>query len=335
MKIVFFETMPGEREAFQRLLPPGHDVSFFEKKLIDDGSLIAQAEDADIISVFVNCDVSATVMDRFPSLKLIATRSMGYDHIDLDHATTKGIKVTNVTTYAAHPVAEFTFALLLAIGRHIATAYERVREETDFDVREYRGITLYGKTLGVIGTGRIGEQVIRIAQGFGMQVMAFDAFPNDALAQEIGFLYLPLDDVLARADVITLHLPYSQDTHHILNTNAFLRMKKGTYLVNTARGELIDSKALLAALEDGTIAGAGLDVLEEEDLLKKGTASVLDGQNDVDHTATAINHLLIDHPRALVTPHIAFSTDAALQEIERATAESIATFIAGIEQRYL
>lgn len=335
MKIVFFETMPTEREAFKKLLPSGHEVQYVEEKLRNDDAVIAQGQDADIISVFVNCDVTAEVIDRLENLKLITARSMGTDHIDMEHAKSKGIKIGNVTTYASHPVAEFTIALMLNVVRKIYPAYEQLREGTSFDIRSLQGITLFEKTLGVVGTGRIGRQVISIAKGFGMNIVAFDAFPNEEFAQQIGFAYTTLEDLLAQADIVTLHVPYMWDTHHLMNTDAFMRMKKGVYLINTARGEIVDSKALLAALEDGTLAGAGLDVLEQERALKEEREVVLQDRPDVDHELNTTNHILIDHPNVVVTPHIAFSTKAALQEIERVTAQTISNFISGTEQKYL
>jgi len=334
-KIVFFETMPGEQERLEKLLPEGHEVHFVEGKLCLDDEMIAHAGDAEIISVFVNCEVTKDVIDRLPNLKLITARSMGTDHIDVEHAKSKGIKIGNVTTYASHPVAEFTFALMLNVARNLYPAYDQLRAGTNFDIRSLQGITLFEKTLGVVGTGRIGQQVIRIAKGFGMNVIAFDAFPKDELSAELGFTYDSLDNVLSQADIITLHVPYLKDTHHLMNTDAFMRMKKGSYLINTARGEIVDSKALLSALEDGTLAGAGLDVLEQERALKQERDVVLTDRPDVDHELNTTNHILIDHPRVVVTPHIGFSTRAALQEIERVTAETISDFISGAQHEYL
>lgn len=334
-KIVFFETMPGERETFGKLLPSGHDVEFVEGKLCLDDDMIAHAADADIISVFVNCEVTKEVIDRLPNLKLITTRSMGTDHIDVEHAQSKGVKVGNVTTYAAHPVAEFTFALLLNVARNIYPAYEQLRDGTDFDIRSLQGITLFEKTLGVIGTGRIGQQVIRIAKGFGMNVIAYDAFPKDDLAAELDFTYETLESLLSRSDIVTLHVPYLKDTHHLMNEDAFMRMKKGSYLINTARGEIVDSHALLSALEDGTLAGVGLDVLEQEQALKEERQVVLEDRPDVDYELNTTNHILIDHPLVTVTPHIAFSTKGALTEIERVTAQTINDFLSGAPHDYL
>lgn len=335
MKIVFFETMPTEKESFEKLLGHDHELVFVEGKLCLDDEMISYGHDADIISVFVNCEVTKDVIDRLPNVKLITTRSMGYDHIDVEHAKAKNIKVGNVTTYASHPVAEFTIALMQAVTRKIYQAYNQLREGTDFDIRSLQGITLFEKTLGVLGTGRIGRQVIAIAKGFGMNIVAFDAFPNEDFAKELGFTYASLDEVLAQADIVTVHVPYLKDTHHLLNAEAFMRMKKGSYLINTARGEIVDSRALLGAIEDGTLAGAGLDVLEQERALKEERDVVLTDRPDVDYELNTTNHILIDHPNVVVTPHIAFSTKEALNEIERVTAQTISNFISDTEQEYI
>ncbi|MCC6404980.1 MAG: hydroxyacid dehydrogenase [Candidatus Yanofskybacteria bacterium] len=333
MHIAFVEIMPGEREHIESGLPQGSETTFSEEKLTAKNA--ATYRDADIISVFVNSQVTKEVIDLLPNLKLIATRSMGYDHIDTAYAKTKGIRVCNVTTYAAHPVAEFTFALMLAVARKIYPAYDQLREGTSYNIRDLQGITLSGKTLGVLGTGRIGKTVCGIARGFGMNITVFDAMPDVELAASTPLTYASLDEVLSAADIITIHMPYTPDTHHIVNAAAFARMKKGVILINTARGELVDTHALVAAITAGTVAGAGLDVLEGERALKDETTALSNEQRGTDYRILAANHFLIDHPAVLVTPHIAFSTDEALREISRVTALSISNFIANIDQSYV
>jgi len=333
MKIAFFEVMPGEREMLTAHLPAGHDISFHEEKLAP--ATTGLAADADIVSVFVKSEVTPEVIDALPGLKLITTRSMGYDHIALAHAASKGIKAGNVTTYAAHPVAEFTFALMLAVTRRIYPAYERLREGTAFDTRGLGGFNLYGKTLGVLGTGRIGRNVIGIGKGFGMRVLAYDPKPDTALAAGDGFTYADADDVIAQADIITLHMPYLPATHHFLNKERFAKMKKGVIIVNTARGEVMDTHALVAALRDGTVWGAGLDVLEQERELKEEVEALTTDKPGVDYELLTANHILIDMPNVVVTPHIAFETAEAMEEISRVTAETISNFIAGKDQKYL
>lgn len=319
MNIAFFEVMPGEREELMALLPPGHDIRFFEEKLSE--KTIAGAADADIVSVFVHSEIQPPLIDRLPNLKLLTTRSMGYDHIDVAYTKSKGIRIANVTTYAAHPVAEFTFALLLGVTRRIYHAYDQLREGTNPDIRGLQGVNLFGKTLGVVGTGRIGKNVIAIACAFGMQVLAYDTKPDAAFAAEQSCAYVTLDELLAQSDIITLHAPYLKETHHLIDTPQFARMKNGAILINTARGELVNTTALIAALRDGSLWGAGLDVLE--------------GERSLHSELLPENRILIGMPNVIITPHIAFETAEAFEEIERATAQTIGNFIAGTEQSYL
>lgn len=332
MRIVFFETMPGEREAFSEQLS-GHDLVFLDEPLSAES--VDKASGAEVVSVFVKSEVTKEVLEKLPGVKLIATRSMGFDHIDVPYARTKGIAVGNVTTYASHPVAEFTFALLLCVMRRIYPAYNQLREGTDFNQRGLSGFNLYGKTLGVVGTGRIGRNVASIGRGFGMRVLAFDMKPDQALATHEGFTYLPLEQVLAQSDVVTLHVPYMKETHHLIDAAAFAKMKKGVVLINTARGEIVDTHALVAALRDGTLWGAGLDVLEEERALKEEADMLAKKKPDVDYELLTANHVLIDLPNVVVTPHIAFETAEAMAEITRVTAQTILNFVSGKEQKYL
>jgi len=333
MQIIFFEVMPGEQESLTMQLPAGHDVRFFAEKLTEETA--DKASGAEIISVFVNSEIRAPLIDRLPSLKLIATRSMGYDHIDVEYARGKAINVINVTTYAAHPVAEFTFALMLCVTRRIYHAYNQLREGTDYNIRDLGGFNLFGKTLGVAGTGRIGRNVVTIARGFGMNVLAFDAMPDASFAAERGFTYTTLEALVEQSDIISLHLPYTKETHHILNAALFAKIKKGAILINTARGELIDTRALVAALQNGTLWGAGLDVLEEERAFKEERGVVAGNKEGVDYRLLTANHILIDMPNVIVTPHIAFETAEAMWEIERVIAKAITDFINGTEQKFL
>jgi D-lactate dehydrogenase len=334
MKIVFFETMPGEEEYFRKspAIPSGAQLVFRKETLTADTAM--EAADADVISVFVKSEVSSDVLAKLRDVKLIATRSMGYEHIAVKDAKARGVKVCNVTTYAAHPVAEFAFTLLLAVCRRIYGAAERVREETDMTNVEYEGKDLHGKTLGIVGTGRIGHEVAKIAKGFSMEVVAFDVNPDEAFAREIGFRYVPLDELLASADVITLHVPALPQTHHLMDTEAFSKVKKGAILINTSRGEIVDTPALVAALRDGTLWGAGVDVLEAERELADKAAALAEGKQSLYRTLVADN-ALIDMSNVIVTPHMAYNTEGARLEIMRVTAEAIGNWATGKEQKFL
>lgn len=333
MRILFFEIMPKEQEMLLPHIPPGHEVVFLEEKLTSANA--HAADGADIISIFVQSEIRAPLIDQLTACKLITTRSMGFDHIDVEYARTKGIVVGNVQTYASHPVAEFTYALMLSVIRKIYPAYNQLREGTHFDIRGLGGFNLFGKTLGVAGTGRIGKNVITIARGFGMEVCAYDVFPDEAFAKAQQCTYVPLEELLQRSDIISIHTPYNKDTHHLISTAQFAMMKRGVVLINTARGEMIDTIALIAALRDGTVAGVGLDVLEEERNLHEESEAVATAKPGVNYELLTANHILIDLPNVIITPHIAFETREALQEISKVTGETISNFIAGTEQKYL
>ena len=314
MKIHYFMSEAWE-EAYVRERLPGEEVVFHT------GTLAAHPElsdsTADALCIFIDSSIGAAELDRFPALKLIATRSTGFDHIDLAAAKARGITVVTVPFYGENTVAEFTFALILALSRRIIDADERVREGT-FSPLGLRGFDLEGKTLGVVGTGHIGAHVIRMAQGFNMKVVGFDAFPNQDLSHTLNFPYLPLTEVLATADIVTLHVPYNEHTHHLINKENIGSMKKGSYLINTARGAVIDTDALLNALKSEALAGAGLDVLEEESAIQDTTSKVAEE-----------NRYLIDHPRVVVTPHLAFNTTEAVERILDTAAANIKNFASG------
>lgn len=306
MIIYFFETNTEEQLIFEKACNQ-YSVFCTPKKLTEDTAYLAK--DADIVSVFVHSEISSRVIDMLPKLAHITTRSTGYDHIDTVYAKKKGIQVATVPAYGSATVAEFTFGLLLCVSRHLVSAVSHTTAE-ECDTALYKGFDLHGKTIGVIGTGRIGRHVLQIAKGFGMHSIACDMYPDEAYAATLGFTYVPLETLLARADIITLHVPYTSQNHHMLDTAAFSKMKKGVCIINTARGELIDTAALLAALADGTVCGAGLDVLEGER-----------------SRTEAVDDAILHHPKVLVTPHIAFDSTEAASEIIKTTLENIESFI--------
>lgn len=326
MKIHYFSGEAWE-EAFVREKLAGEDIVFHTESL---GALLELADpEAEVLCTFIESPIGEAEMTRFPALKLIATRSTGYDHIDLAAAAARGITVVNVPFYGENTVAEFAFALLLALSRRIIDADERVRTGV-FSPKDLRGFDLAGKTLGVIGTGHIGAHSIRMAQGFGMKVIGFDAYPNADLSHTLGFEYLALPELLAQSDVITLHVPYNEHTHHLINKENIGSIKKGAYLINTARGAVVETEALVAALKDGTLAGAALDVLEEEGDLADATALLSAPHPHESEMKTLLeNHYLIDHPRVIVTPHLAFNTQEAVERILNTTIENIRSFSAG------
>ncbi|MBP9686682.1 MAG: hydroxyacid dehydrogenase [Candidatus Doudnabacteria bacterium] len=288
--------------------------------------------DTEVLSVFVNSKVTATVMDSLPQLKLIVTRSTGYDHIDLAAAATRGIAVCNVPSYGERTVAEYAFALLLTLSRKMYTALKRVHDEGVFHTDGLTGFDLAEKTIGVVGTGRIGCHVIEIASGFGMHVIAYDPFPRDGLEKQMNMQYVSLDELLKRADVITLHAPYLPSTHHLLNAQNMPLIKQGAVLVNTARGGLVETQALVDALAGGVLAGAALDVLEEERYVGAEQTLLKGGSPAEQMKAVLADHQLMSYPNVLVSPHNAFNTIEARERILDTTLKNIAQFAASAPQ---
>lgn len=325
MNIVVFDSDAACRDILGAGLQD-HAVTFVDGPLTDENA--RDHAGAEIVSVFISSGFPKERIDLFPNLKCIVTRSTGIDHIDVGYAKQKGIVVANVPRYGAHTVAEFAFALLLSLTRHIFSATLQVREEGSFDTKRFEGFDLYGKTIGVIGTGAIGRNVALIAQGFGMRVLMMDKFPDEKIVTERA-TYVPMDQLLAESDIVTLHVPYLPENHHLLNTEAFSKMKKGALVINTARGELIDTQALLEALKSGTVAGAGLDVLEDERALKDEMELVRGTESINDLKALIRNHMLIDMPQVIITPHIAFFSKEAYTEILTTSLNDVKNFCVG------
>jgi D-lactate dehydrogenase len=236
--------------------------------------------------------------------------------------------VCNVPFYGENTVAEHTFALILALSRKVHEAFVRVRAG-NFSLEGLRGFDLKDKTIGVVGAGRIGLHVIRIARGFGMKVLAFDVKRDNFWAEVLGFEYAELDDLLGRADIITLHAPYNHHTHHLINTENIHKIKRGAILINTARGGLVNTDALLKALDEGILAGAGLDVLEGEESIYEESALLGDATNPEKLRTAIRNHVILKKPNVVFTPHNAFNSQEALERILDTTAENITAFAAG------
>jgi D-lactate dehydrogenase len=329
MKIVVFEAEPWEEPLFKSACG-GHDVTPTPDPLSADSA--EQYKDAEIISTFIYSDLDAATLGRLPNLRMIATRSTGYDHIDLDFCAKHHITVANVPTYGDNTVAEHVFALLLAVVRKLPEAVDRTRRG-DFSSQGLRGSDLRGKTLGVIGTGSIGQHVIGIAVGFGMEVLGFDVRPDDKLADSLGFSYVTMDELLSRSDVITLHVPANKKTKGLLSDDEFAKMKTGVIIVNTARGSVIDTDALLRALSEGKVRGAGLDVLDEEPTIREEAELLRSMFRKSHHLETLLaDHVLMHMRNVVVTPHIAFDTDEAVRRITETTIENIDAYCRGEPQ---
>jgi len=329
MKTVIFEVEPWEAETFT-LLQQAHDVQCVQAPLTADNA--AEFSDAQIISTFIYSELGTEVLQQLPNLKLVATRSTGFDHVDTDFCQEQGILVSNVPSYGENTVAEHTFGLLLNISHKLTEAVDRTRKG-DFSQEGLQGFDLRGKTLGVIGTGTIGEYVIGIARGFQMDVVAFDVKVKPELAERLGFRYAALEDVLAEADIVTLHVPANPKTHHLISQEQFTAMKDGVVLINTSRGSIVDIDALIEALSQGKVAAAGLDVLPEEPTMRE-EAELLRSVYRKKHNMDTLlaDHVLLRLRNVIITPHSAFNTREAVQRILDTTAENIAQFVSGEPQ---
>jgi D-lactate dehydrogenase len=313
MKIGFFEIRPGEQEFFTKAFPSDELTFTTDPLTIGDAAQYAQLE---VVTTHTVSKIDQSVIAALPNLKLIATRTTGFDHIDTKAAAEKNISVCNVPSYGENTVAEFAFGLVLSLSRKIPQAWQRVKQTKKFDTTQLVGFDLKDKTMGVLGTGKIGSHLIKMAKGFEMDVIAFDAFPNEKLATELGYTYKTLQEVLQNSDVISIHVPYLPSTHHLLNIQNITQIKKGAILVNTARGAVIETPALITALEQGIVSAAALDVVENEEVLTSGA-------EDKDPSLTALNQKLISMPQVIMTPHLAFDSKEALQRIMQTTVENI------------
>jgi len=327
MSIVIYDVEDWERELLPASLA-GQQVNLVDKKLQSDTAIAAQ--DAEVISVFSWSSVDSAVLNKLPKLRHIATRSTGVDHIDMAACRRLNITVSNVPEYGVRTVAEHTFALMLALSRKILHCDNRTKK-CDFSRDGLRGFDLEGKTLGIVGCGRIGSTVASIARAFVMKVVVYDDQRDEELAQSLGFTYVDsLADLLSQSDVVSLHVPLSQATKKMINKESIKAMKRGSLLINTARGDLVETAAVLTALESGQLAGAGLDVLENEKLIHDETEVLArDIPSQEEMSSLLHNHILLTNPKVIITPHNAFNSEEAVQRITGTTIANIEAFLAG------
>jgi len=325
VKIVFFEVEDIERDAISSSFSEYQPILVAEK--LDEQTGL-RYEDAELISTFIYSDLKKEIFEKLPKLKYIATRSTGFDHIDLEACRSRGIIVANVPSYGAHTVAEHAFALILAISRKIIPSVERVKKG-DFSNQGLTGFDLYGKTLGVVGAGGIGKNVVLLGLSFGMKVLAYGRHPDQDLLAK-GVKYVSLDELLASSDIVSLHLTHSRETEHIINRQNIERFKKGAILINTARGALVETQAILEGLEKGILAGAGLDVLEEEAGLKEERELLASEYLKKGNVQTElVDHVLLTRDDVIITPHNAFNSKEALSEILEISIGNIKSYING------
>ncbi|MBB3021106.1 D-lactate dehydrogenase [Microvirga lupini] len=318
MHVTVFSTKPYDRRFLEAAnATAGHSLSFLEARLSFATSGLASGAKA--VCAFVNDEVNASVLASLAAggVKLVALRAAGFNNVDLEAARREGITVARVPAYSPHAVAEHTVALILTLNRNIHRAYNRVREG-NFALDGLLGFDLAGKTAGVVGTGKIGELVCRILTGFGCTVLAYDLQPNSA-CEQMGVRYGPLKELLSLSDIVTLHCPLTPATHHLIDAKVLARMKRGVMLINTSRGAVIDTRAVLRGLKDGTIGYLGLDVYEEEaDFFFEDLS-----QRFIDDDVFA---RLLTFPNVLITGHQAFFTQEALANIAETTITNITSF---------
>lgn len=303
--ITFLEVDPEDSALVKSIYPD----ALILKEHLEGAGVLERCHETSILSCFIYSRITAAELEKLPALKLLITRSVGFDHIDLDACRERKIVVCHVPDYGSHVIAEHVFALLLSTMRHITEGEKRVEGGT-FDYHGLKGMTLRGKTIGIVGTGRIGRRVAQAAHGFGMHIVAFDRCRTLELTDLLGVEYVSLEELLARSDIITLHLPAIPEAEHMINEQTIARMKDGVILVNTARGSIIDSRALLQGLKNGKIRYALLDVLEHEKNFSN-------------------NKELIAHPGVVATPHIAFYADVSVASMYTDCFESIRQWQAG------
>jgi D-lactate dehydrogenase len=324
--IAFFEVNAKEKKYLKKQFDNNFEINFFEDKLNENTAGLIN--NASIISPFIYSNISSKVMNKAKKLKLIATRSTGFNHIDIKTAQAKNISVANVPYYGENTVAEHTFALILALSRNIHKAYVRTTRN-DFALEGLQGFDLKGKTLGVIGAGSIGVHVIKIAKGFGMDVIAFDPKPNHILTELMDFNYVQLEVLLKNSNIISLHCPYNSHTHHLINMNNINLIRKGTLFINTARNGIIEPQALYYAIEKGIFGGAGLDVFEGEELLNEEN-QMLTKNVSVEHLEVLLKrNILLRKENVILTPHMAFDSVEAVERILDITVENIKLFLEG------
>ena len=316
----------------------GVEYVMFEKSLNDmsDEELSPYYETVDIISTFVYSRLTGDLLAKFKKLKMISTRSTGYNNVDLDYCHSHDIKVANVVGYGEITVAEFAVGSLLNLTRKIEHSHKKL-ERGVVNVDDDMGVDLYGKTVGVIGTGAIGRHFSRLVKAFGCKVLAYDLYPNQKLAEEGVVEYTDLDRIFSEADIISLHCPATKENYHMINKDTIAKMKDGIYIINTARGDLIDTLALYESCKSGKIAGVALDALECEDIIIKNNVECACAKCSDEHFMlySLVNQKILQLANVVITPHIAFNSIEAIIRILDSSMKNVYDFIEGNEIRCL
>lgn len=340
MASVYLVEAESSEQAFFVRAFPGRDIAFVD-------ALDEVGGDAEAISVFLSAKVDRAFLAAHPGLKFVCTRSNSTDHLDLAALREHGVAVSNVGSYSENSVAEHTFALILSLSRRLREVMAAAKSPKRFSYEETRGFDLCGRTIGIIGMGHIGQRVATLAHAFQMKVVAYDVETPEEVARTLQFEFVSLDELLAQSDIISLHATLSRRTYHILNRHAFARCKPGALVINTARGALIDTAALREALDSGAVGGAGLDVLQDERVLRD-TASHIITDDIIRHLrsdavaaeardAERVRELeelmladaVLQRKNVVFTPHVAFNSIEAVARRNQCTVENIAAYFAG------
>ncbi len=328
MKAAFFELEGWEIPVIERELPPhGIEVVKLEKRPLEKEDL-KELKEVEVLSVFIYSKITKEVIDSLPNLKLITTRSTGFDHIDVDYASERGIAVCNVPDYGMETVAEYTLMLILSLLRKLRPTLERTCRGI-FSREGLRGHDLEGKTVGVIGTGRIGSRLIKLLSGFDLNVLAYDVKPKEELIEKFGVRYVPLEELLRNSDIITLHVPYLPSTHHLINRENIKLLKKGSYLINTSRGSVVETEAVIWALKEGILDGVALDTFEGEEVWAEEELIIFRGEKDVSPEIlkkALESFALTQFENVILTPHNAYNTHEAIMRILMKTLKNIISY---------
>ncbi|MCS7185277.1 MAG: hydroxyacid dehydrogenase [bacterium] len=327
MNISFFELEGWEIDILKDEFK-GHNLYLSNKWITDE--IIDYIKDVEILSVFIMSKLNPEILEKLYNLKYIITRSTGYDHIDVKYCKNRGILVSNVPEYGSRTVAEWTVGLIINLLRKMYDSIYQTKIEQNFELKNLRGEEVYGKTLGVIGTGKIGKEVIKLAKAFGMNILAYDIYKDTEFASKYDVKFVPIEELLSSSDVITIHCDLNASTYHLINMKNIVKLKKGAYIVNTARGGIVETQALIYALKEGIIKGVALDVFEGEREIKDELELLTSSEIEMDKVKTIwANHVLMKMPNVLVTPHNAFNTKESIRRILNTTIENIKGFING------
>ncbi len=319
-KVAVFSSKPYDQKSFTQVLPSDLEMEFFETRLTQNSVGLAKGFDA--VCVFVNDELNANVLQQLSDMNIkgIALRCAGFNNLDLTHYQQLELKAARVPAYSPEAVAEHTVAMMMTLNRKLHKAYNRTKED-NFSLNGLLGFNIHNKTVGLIGTGKIGLATAKIMKGFGAKVVAYDPYPSD-MNKQIGFDYVDLNTLLSSSDVISLHCPLTDDTHHIIDQQAISQMKQGVMLINTSRGGLVDTNCVIAALKNGQIGHLALDVYEQESELFFEDLSTSIVQDDVFQR-------LLTFPNVLITGHQGFFTEEALEQIAATTIYNLQCFANG------